>query len=236
MNCIVCMQEFLNLGTAGNTTLDTIKKQCRFKYHYFEKLEDGRKKGEYGMVILSKYEITGKGLVDFDQATGNMCIYADIKFDTGTYRIYNMHLQSFRFLKKDYKFIVDLPEDNQETIEHSKNMLSRMKHAYIKRSIQAHAIKKHFRNYTGDYFLIGDFNDPPVSYSYHLLSKNLKDAFVENGNGMGKTYIGVMPNFRIDYILYPNCFKGLSYKAHLLHSDHKLVETEIIKDVNDVAD
>jgi hypothetical protein len=33
-----------------------------------------------------------------------------------------------------------------------------------------------------------------------IQQKNLNDAFVEKGIGLGKTYIGVMPNFRIDYI------------------------------------
>jgi hypothetical protein len=53
----------------------------------------------------------------------------------------------------------------------------------------------------------------------------LKDAFVENGFGMGKTYIGMMPNFRIDYILYPKQFEGSFYKTYKLSSDHSLVAT-----------
>ncbi len=223
---ILCVQEFLNIGTT-NTTLDSIKKIGNFRYSYFEKLNDGRKKGEYGLAIFSNFKIEGTGLVHFDQITGNMCTYADIEIEKNLLRFYNVHLQSFRFKKKDYEFIKDIPEDNEQKIAQSKNMISRMKNAYIKRAEQVNVIKKDIKQLKYDFCVIGDFNDPPVSYAYAQLSNKLKDAFVENGIGFGKTYIGMMPNFRIDYILYPKSFKGLNYKTFTLGSDHKLVETTI---------
>lgn len=221
---ILCVQEFLNLG-ATNSTLDSLKKEGNFKYTYFEKLNDGRKKGEYGLAIFSNYKIESSGLVHFDQITGNMCTYADIEIEKDLIRFYNVHLQSFRFKKKDYEFIKDIPEDNNQKIEHSKNIISRMKNAYIKRAEQVDIIKKDINQLNYNYCVIGDFNDPPVSYAYASLSRKLKDAFVENGIGFSKTYIGLMPNFRIDYILYPKSFMGLNYKTYTLSSDHQLVET-----------
>ena len=120
---IFCVQEFLNLGDRGNTTLDSIKQACAFKYAYFEKLNDGRKKGRYGIAILSNYELKNKGIVKFNHSTGNMCIYADIDINSTTYRIYNLHLQSFRFKKKDFQFAEKLPEDNNEKLSQSKNII-----------------------------------------------------------------------------------------------------------------
>lgn len=224
---IFCIQEFLNLGQAGATTLDSIQKACHFKYSYFEHLNDGRKKGRYGMAIFSNYELKHQGLLKFNHSTGNMCIYADVTIDTNTYRIYNLHLQSFRFKKKDFQFVEKLPDNNNEKIAQSKNIISRMKNAYTKRAEQVHDLKMQLDTLQLPYFVVGDFNDPPVSYAYQVLSKNLKDAFVESGSGLGKTYIGAMPNFRIDYILYPQNFSGLGYKSHQLKSDHKLLETTI---------
>lgn len=224
---IFCVQEFLNLGEPGNTTLDSIKQACQFKYSYFENLNDGRKKGRYGIAILSNCELKHKGIVKFNHSTGNMCIYADVAIDSNTYRIYNLHLQSFRFKKKDFQFVEKLPDDNNEKLAQSKNMISRMKSAYTKRAEQVQDLKKQFDTLNSPYFVIGDFNDPPVSYAYQILSNNLKDAFVERGSGLGKTYIGAMPNFRIDYILYPKNFNGVSYKSHQLKSDHKMLETTI---------
>lgn len=220
---ILCVQEFLNLKTEKTSTMDSLKKLGGFKYSYFQSLKDGRKKGEYGMAIFSQYKILETALVHFDGLTGNMCFYADLQMDSGVYRVYNVHLQSFKFKKQDYKFIEQLPEDNDEKIKQSKGLLKRMKSAYLKRSEQVEKIREHMLESTVPYFVMGDFNDPPVSYSYSTLSKGLKDAFVENGFGMGKTYIGLMPNFRIDYILYPKAFEGAYYKTFKLSSDHSLV-------------
>jgi endonuclease/exonuclease/phosphatase family metal-dependent hydrolase len=48
----------------------------------------------------------------------------------------------------------------------------------------------------------GDFNDTPVSHTYHALSNGMHDAFTERGKGFGFTYNGPIPMLRIDYILY----------------------------------
>ena len=220
---ILCVQEFLNLKNGDRSTMDSMKNLCGFKYAYFQSLKDGRKKGDYGMAIFSQYEILETALVHFDGLTGNMCFYADLKMDSGVQRVYNVHLQSFKFKKQDYKFVKQLPEDNDEKIKQSKGLLKRMKSAYLKRSEQVEKIREHMQESKVPYFVMGDFNDPPVSYSYSKLSKGLKDAFVENGFGMGRTYIGMMPNFRIDYILYPKAFEGSFYKTIKLSSDHSLV-------------
>jgi endonuclease/exonuclease/phosphatase family metal-dependent hydrolase len=222
---VLCIQEFLNLRSNNTSTMDSLKKVCGFKYSYFQALKDGRKKGEYGMAIFSQFKILETALVHFDGLTGNMCFYADLQLDSGVYRFYNVHLQSFKFKKQDYKFVTQLPEDNDEKIKQSKGLLKRMKSAYLKRSEQVEKIREHILESTVPYFVMGDFNDPPVSYSYSTLSKGLKDAFVENGFGMGRTYIGMMPNFRIDYILYPKQFEGSFYKTYKLSSDHSLVAT-----------
>jgi endonuclease/exonuclease/phosphatase family metal-dependent hydrolase len=229
---ILCIQEVLNIRNKQNSTIDSIKEQCGFEHVYFQKLEDGRKKGEYGMAIFSNHKISRSELVHFDGATGNMCVFADIQLNEKTYRLYNVHLQSFKFKKQDYKFIKQLPEDNDEKIKQSKNILNRMKYAYLKRADQVDEIRQHIGGSTHPHFVVGDFNDPPVSYSYATLSRGLRDAFVENGFGMGKTYIGIMPNFRIDYILYPMDFKGLMYSSHKLSSDHSMIETGLEKAVN----
>ncbi len=224
---VLCVQELLNIRNSGESTVDSIRQRCGFRHVYFQKLEDGRKKGEYGMAIFSNYRILKKELVHFDGLTGNMCIYADLEMDGKPYRFYNVHLQSFKFKKQDYKFIEKMPVNNDEKIRQSKNILNRMKYAYMQRALQVAQIREHISDSKHPHFVVGDFNDPPVSYSYAVLSRGLRDAFVQNGFGMGKTYIGIMPNFRIDYILYPREFEGQSYHTYKLSSDHSMVETSI---------
>lgn len=220
---VLCVQEFLNIGDKGSTTADSIAEACGFKYHVFRRLNDGRKKGAYGMAVFSKYPLLAADLVHFDGLTGNMCIYADMEANGRRIRVYNVHLQSFKFRKQDYSFLVKMPDNNHEKVIQSRSILKRMKEAYVKRSEQVEAIVSHMQSSEFPIMLCGDFNDPPVSYSYAQLSQGMKDAFLENGRGMGKTYIGAMPNFRIDYILYPAACTGLFYRTFRLSSDHSML-------------
>jgi len=56
----------------------------------------------------------------------------------------------------------------------------------------------------------------------------MKDAFVEAGSGLGGTYNGKMPSYRIDYILCNEDFEVLSYeKGNVDYSDHYPVWAEL---------
>jgi endonuclease/exonuclease/phosphatase family metal-dependent hydrolase len=67
----------------------------------------------------------------------------------------------------------------------------------------------------------GDFNDTPSSYAYRETKGWLKDAFVQSGRGIGLTYTGKLPSFRIDYILYNKKFRSYNFKIHKIpYSDH----------------
>lgn len=220
---IVCIQEFLNISGAAGNTVDSIARECGYRHRFFQKLKDGRKRGEYGMAVFSRFPILKTELVQFDGLTGNMCLSADLRIRDSIYRLYNVHLQSFKFKRQDYNFIRSMPEDNEEKIRQSKGLLKRMKDAYIKRAEQVSKIRRHMDQSRVPVFVVGDFNDPPVSYSYSAMSSGLSDAFVEAGSGMGKTYIGLMPNFRIDYVLFPENMEACHYRNYKLSSDHSLV-------------
>src|SRR5690606_33968244 len=220
---VVCIQEFLNLGEDGETTLDTIRKACDYPFVVFEKLKDGRKRGAYGMAILSKYPLKDPELVHFDGITGNMCLSVQVHKDTQIFKVYSVHLQSLRFSKADYKFISEFSSTKTDKFSSSKGILTRMKSAYMKRAEQVEKIREHIVQSEYPVFLTGDFNDPPVSFSYRKLGHGLKDAFIGNGNGMGKTYIGLMPNFTIDYIFSPSEMQAISFNSERLGSDHSMI-------------
>lgn len=226
---VFCVQEFLNIKTSEGSTLDSCKNIGNFKFMHFEKLNSSKKRGDYGMVIFSKHKIVKSENLHFDGSTGNMCFYSDIEIANKTYRFYNVHLQSYRFKKKDIQFINDIDQEDAEKMTKAKNLLTRMKNAYQARAEQVKLIKNEIKNQSKDmsHFILGDFNDPPVSYAYEQLSKNLKDAFIEKGNGLGRTYTGEMPSFRIDYILFPKSLMCLDYKSHQMTSDHKLLKAVI---------
>jgi endonuclease/exonuclease/phosphatase family metal-dependent hydrolase len=68
------------------------------------------------------------------------------------------------------------------------------------------------------------------------MRKNLEDSFVEAGAGVGQTYRGLMPTFRIDFILYNPQFSATSYRSpHVEYSDHFPVISTLRKVVEQPA-
>ncbi len=222
---IVVIQEFLYIYHDNQiSTIDSFKNILKLPHVYFEKLNDGRKKGEYGMLILSKFPIINKGLVHFDQYTGNMCCFADLKINNKIKRVYNIHLQSYKFYKKDWKFFNDIAKADSLNVEEAKGVVNKMKNAMINRSKQVKIINEHIDNFNSeDYIICGDFNDPPLSYSYKKLKRKHNDAFVKMGNGFESTFIGKIPMLRIDYIFVSKSAEIKEYESYKVGSDHKMI-------------
>ena len=76
----------------------------------------------------------------------------------------------------------------------SKSILTRLKRAFIKRAKQADLIKFSIDSSPYPVIVCGDFNDTPASYTKNTIATNLSDAFVESGNGFGRSYIGKFPS------------------------------------------
>ena len=55
-----------------------------------------------------------------------------------------------------------------------------------------------------------------------------KDCFIEKGRGLGNTYIGEFPSFRIDHILHTPTLGTVSYTRDTIkYSDHYPVQSDI---------
>lgn len=221
---ILCLQEFYNSNSpAGLHNVDTVVNALNTKYGHVEYTSIAYGHNHFGIATFSKYPIINKGKIIFNTKSNNICIYSDILINADTVRVYNMHLQSISFSKKDYKFIDDVQDedDAQDEYENSKNILRRLKRAFVKRSDQAEKVAASIKACPYKIILCGDFNDTPASYTYRLISKDLKDAFVEKGKGLGITYAGKFPQFRIDYILHSKEFKCYDFvRSEETFTDH----------------
>ena len=112
-----------------------------------------------------------------------------------------------------------------------KNVFFRLKRAFKKRAAQALAISSHISDSPYPVLLCGDFNDTPISYSYsEIIRNNLQDAFLESGIGLGMTYIGAFPSFRIDYILHSKSIISKRFRTMSSNtlSDHYPLICEIV--------
>lgn len=212
---IVCFQEFYHRDSSEYSNCDSILQRTQLKYAHVLYTSHARFKQHFGIATYSKYPIIRQGKIAFEHKNNNVCIYTDLLINKDTIRVYNMHLQSIAFSKEDYKYAEDLQNnvETKEDVEHSKNILRRLKRAFVYRSQQADLIGAHIRETTIPTIVCGDFNDTPSSYAYHNISNKLNDAFTQSGSGFGRTYLGVFPSFRIDYILFTDDFKSYNFKV-----------------------
>lgn len=228
---LLCIQEY-HAGVKRKVDIaDSIAAATDMQYKHIAFVEKNGKTLPYGIATFSKYPIINKGVVNFHDQSINFCIYSDVVIKTDTIRLFNVHLESIRFNKEDYFFVSELQRnsDSQELFsESSKKILRKFKRAFISRAPQAREIKQLILESPYPVVLCGDFNDTPSSYTYAVLSDGLKDAFKESGKGLGTTYAGTMPSFRIDYIMHD---KGLETHNYLTirnnYSDHYPITTQL---------
>ena len=211
---VVCLQEYRST-TSGFLSLSNLKKQLGMKYvHYSNKRN--------GVAIFSKHPIVKKASLSFGNEHLCKAIFADISLKGQLFRVYNLHLESNRFVGKNYKFIKkDDYQGNEEDLNEIKDISSRLGQAFARRAEQALQIKEHVKQSPNPTLVCGDFNDTPNSYTYHQLSKGMKDAFVQQGKGISTTYSGDFPSFRIDYLLYSDDISCTQYeRIRKRYSDH----------------
>ncbi|MBN8697251.1 MAG: endonuclease/exonuclease/phosphatase family protein [Bacteroidetes bacterium] len=211
---IMCFQEFFTRDSSKQNNMDSLLKFKNAKYVHSEYSVNDKHKQHFGIATFSKYPIVNKGKINFGYKGNNVCIYTDVLWDKDTIRIYNMHLQSIAFSKEDYKYADDLKKDVEtEDVERSKNILRRLKRAFVKRAKQADLIAASIESCKYPVIVCGDFNDTPASYAYKTILGDLSDSFIESGSGLGRSYIGKFPSFRIDYILHSDHFRSYEFRT-----------------------
>lgn len=214
---IVCFQEYYSsdrkLADFNNNSL--VPKVLSAPYSHIEYTVTLRDSDHWGIAIFSKHKIINKQAVHFEKRGGNIFIYADILVGTDTIRIFNTHLESIRFRNEDYRYLTNLKNDvDQDEMAGGLKILSRLKRAYAKRARQVNILKTEIEKSPYPVILAGDFNDTPSSYTYHQVSNALKDSFRESGSGFGKTYAGLFPSFRIDFLFHSESLSSSHYFTH----------------------
>lgn len=208
---IICFQEFYHSDKEGFfETRDTILKFLPNKFYHERYTHALTGKQYFGVALFSKHKIVNRGYVPFASDANNFCIYADILLNGDTVRVYNAHLQSIRFRPEDYA-LVDGNKNNEEIESGGKRIVKRLTTAFIKREEQVNRIAENIRECKHEVILCGDFNDTPLSYTYETFTDLLEDSFSEAGTGIGNTYIGVFPSFRIDYVMHSRGFECIDY-------------------------
>jgi endonuclease/exonuclease/phosphatase family metal-dependent hydrolase len=230
---VVCFQEYFHHSKPGVFDVTSlVKKKLKTPYIHIEDGLSIKNEQNFGMAIASKYPIIGKGKIKFPMERGNACIYVDLLIGGDTVRVYNAHVASIRFSHANYKFVEDLQSNltpNQPS--EGLNIVQRMSRAWQRRAKHVNMIVNHIDSSPYPVILCGDLNDTPVSHTYRQFNRRLDDAFRHGGWGIGNTYLGSFPSFRIDYIFYDPRFTAANYTTFDEEiSDHRAVSCRVYLD------
>lgn len=227
---IICLQEVtLSFGRSSffnEESLFNVLHKYPYKASYYPRI---RKYSRHGNFIFSKYPILRKGQYDVGEGRIEKALFADIKIEGKTIRVVTVHLNSFQLTPISNTLYDELSAKDQSqltsTMKHIVKSIGKGAHY---RGEQVQKLKEYLDECPFPIILAGDFNDTPGTFSYKKLSKGMEDAFVKNGSGLGATYNGNYPSFRIDYILYSSCLKSFGYQRHKVEfSDHYPISTYI---------
>jgi len=200
---VVCFQEFgqFDKPHEGHDNIQWMK-ELGFPYYVMSK-DYSRVAWKYtsGVAIFSRYPIVFKKRVPFTSSPESL-LFADIAWKKDTIRIFTSHLQSFKLLGNDFAHLEQAAGNNsEELVEASSNIFQKMKRAFRNRGAQADQIRPVLDSSHYPAIFCGDVNDVPGSYAYwQLRGSNWQDAFLKKGFGIGRTYMGLVPTLRIDYI------------------------------------
>ncbi|OIQ38249.1 MAG: endonuclease [Bacteroidetes bacterium MedPE-SWsnd-G1] len=203
---IVCFQEFVN-DYSG---------YFKYKYRFVNNKNGDNKRIRFGQAIYSKYKIINSGSINFKSNTNN-AIYADIVKEKDTFRVYNVHLESLK---------IQLDQENLGE-EDSEKLRKRLQTKFGKQVDQVSLLLENEKNCPFKTIICGDFNNTAFSWVYNQLKGDKNDAFVEAGDGFGKSYDYFLPA-RIDFILPNEAFTVNNFKNYFIdYSDHYPIMTRL---------
>ncbi|MBW6460162.1 MAG: endonuclease/exonuclease/phosphatase family protein [Bacteroidales bacterium] len=232
---LMCLQEFLVIHPDPLSFVDSCSRLFKMPYHAYARYNEQSKRQVDAIIIFSRLPIINFDRIPFDEAH-NLGVYADLLMDNDTVRLMNVHLESVRLKHEDYRFISEFDfqfEEKQGLKDGVRQIFRKLRLAYAKRAFQVERLSEMIRTSPYPVILCGDFNDIPTSYAYQQLTRELVDGFRESGRGFGNTYAGVLPSFRIDYILYDKMFTSYAFRRDLIElSDHHPISCLISKRIH----
>jgi endonuclease/exonuclease/phosphatase family metal-dependent hydrolase len=141
-------------------------------------------------------------------------MFADLKLYGQTVRVYNAHLESYRFslgqrrmMELETGFEGGNPQADSARVPDSQSVWKMVKTMIVTWRKQEEQLGQYLEHAGPDApssprLLCADLNNGPTSYFYRKLTQHLHDTFRRRGGGTGRTFSkgGWLP-MRIDYVL-----------------------------------
>lgn len=220
---IVCFQEMNSLSSPEiDKYLSAFKYRRRFPY------ADNAPKAS-GIGIYSRYPIIDAGVLPAPDSERNFSMWADVRVQRDTVRVFNNHLNSTHINADDIDYLSSLRNGGALHGARVSEMVGKLRENYCRRAPQAEAVAEAVKASPYPTVVCGDFNDTPASYAYYEIASDMKDAFVEKGRGAHGTYGRFFNMFRIDYILMSDGLDVTGYYSFSdVYSDHMPVAASFV--------
>jgi endonuclease/exonuclease/phosphatase family metal-dependent hydrolase len=230
---VVCMQEFSQYDSATQA-FNHVKRMQQLGYTYYLHSEDYKKvKANFinGVAIFSKTPLSNTSRQRFT-SNAESIINASVVHNNDTINIYTTHLQSYKLNRTDLRNIKNFANPKDSAIYASGGLFQKFKRSVINREDQSKQIIPLLNQSPYPAIFCADMNDVPNSNTYWNIRGKLNDAFLEKGNGIGRTFISLAPTLRIDYIFTDKQFAVKQFNIDdNRFSDHLAIiaDVELIK-------
>lgn len=227
---IVCLQEYNTKERPNDIANHTAYFSKKYPYSFFSKDHQINGVAYFaGCIIYAKYKILKAERIPY--LNQESLIYVDLLKGDDTIRVFTTHLLSYKLKQPDFEAI-DETTANKASLKAKWVVLKKMKKAFVERAVQANLIQEQLEKSPYPTLITGDFNDVPSSYTYYTVSRNMQDAFLKKGFGIGATYLTLSPTLRIDYILANNQWEVKAYESvdenlsdhHMIMADLQLIK------------
>ncbi|WP_298739377.1 endonuclease/exonuclease/phosphatase family protein [uncultured Chitinophaga sp.] len=216
---LLCLQEFYTNDDPKLTdNIATIRQNLGYGHYYFTSDKTHWDTWHYGIILFSRYPVihTRKIPCGYSEAgSGSSILEADVLINNDTVRIYSAQLRSYMFNPTELSQINAIKRLNghHAQLPAARALASKMRQTFTIRARQAQLLHGLATASPYPVIVCGDMNDTPVSYTYYTVSRQLQDAFLEKGSGIGRTLSFLSPTLRIDYILAHSQFNIHGYRT-----------------------
>ena len=185
-------------------------------------------KATNGLLMCSDYPIIDRHVIG-SPSPSHGCVVYRLNMDNDTIVVVNSHFVSNGMNAEDkraYRDIILSPEEKNMKDDFMR-LCRKVNEAGVKRAVQVDSLVDYL-NTLGNVPVIvcGDFNDSPLSYVHHRLTRMLDDAYVASGNGPGISYHLSGMFFRLDNVLCSRHWRSFDARVMSKYkmSDHYPLE------------
>ncbi|HEU4554297.1 MAG TPA: endonuclease/exonuclease/phosphatase family protein [Chitinophaga sp.] len=217
---ILCLQEFYTNDDPNLTNnIAGIQHHLGYPHYFFTSDKTQWNTWHYGIVVFSRYPVLHARKIPCgyysEAGSGSSILEADMLIYGDTVRVYTAQLRSYMFNPAELAQLQAIKklDGNHTRFSGARGLVYKMRHTFTARAHQAELLHKLAKESPYPAIVCGDMNDTPVSYTYYTVSRQMQDAFLEKGSGIGRTLSFLSPTLRIDYILAQSYFNIHSYQT-----------------------